>query len=272
MIKIEHSIFALPFAWFGLFAAQDTFPSLLTFIVFSLAMVCGRSFAMGINRILDVKIDTENPRTLMRPLVTGEITKKQALIFSLSMGVGLLIFSALLNIKCVILAIIILCLSVLYSYAKRFTFLCHFILGLILGLSPVAGWLATGTELTLTPILIGLGVMFWVAGFDIIYACQDFEFDLKQGLNSFPVKYGLNTALTFAGFFHINTIIFFLLSGLALNLNFYWYLIMATVSGLLIWQHKLVSHTNLSKVNIAFFYINAIISPLILLGFILCSP
>ncbi len=283
MIKIEHSIFALPFAWLGLFSAARGWPGLQTFILLSLAMISGRSFAMVMNRIADLRYDTANPRTAKRPLVTGEISMTQATIFAVGAAALLLLFSALLNVPCFWLGVLVLLLSLLYSYAKRFTWLCHFILGTVLGLSPLAGWLASGAvfiapPLTtlepsalafLPPLLLGLAVMFWVAGFDIIYACQDIEFDREHKLFSMPAHFGLDRALGLAAAFHANTVLFLLLGGWLLGLGLLWYVVLLVVAALLFWQHRMVSPSDLSKVNAAFFTLNAAVSPLIFIGVLL---
>lgn len=292
MIKIEHSIFALPFAWLGLFSASRGWPDWRSFILLSLAMVSGRSFAMTMNRIADLRYDAANPRTANRPLVTGEISPAQARVFAWSAAALLLLFSALLNAGCFWLGVLILLLSLLYSYAKRFTWLCHFILGAVLGLSPLAGWLAGGGIFTAAPpvfpaagmltpvaltdlsgsismVLVGLAVMFWVAGFDIIYACQDIDFDQRNRLFSMPAHLGLDRALGLAAAFHANTVLFLLLGGWFSGLGFLWYVVLAIVAALLFRQHRMVSPSDLSRVNAAFFTLNAAVSPLIFLGLVL---
>lgn len=285
MIKIEHSIFALPFAWLGLFSAAGGRPDLKTLTLLSLAMIAGRSFAMTANRIADLRYDAANPRTAGRPLVTGEISVTQAKIFAAGSAILLLLFSALLNAPCFWLGALVLALSLLYSYAKRFTWLCHFILGAVLGLAPLAGWLASGQVFTapppialasttlapsalafLPPLLLSLAVMFWVAGFDVIYACQDIRFDQEHKLFSMPARFGLDRALGLAAAFHANTVLFLLLGGWLLGLGFSWHAALLLVAALLFRQHRMVSPSDLSRVNAAFFTLNAAVSPLIFIG------
>lgn len=176
MIKIEHSIFALPFAFAGAFIASGGVPAWKPFVLLTIAMVAVRSFAMAFNRVVDLPFDRRNPRTQNRPLVTGEITRLQTWAFIVVMAVVFVLACAGLNRLCLMLSPLALGISALYSVMKRFTWLCHFVLGAVLGLAPLAGWLSVDPVFTLPAVLLFWGVLFWVAGFDILYSCQDTAF------------------------------------------------------------------------------------------------
>ncbi len=269
MIKIEHSIFALPFAYTGLTLAADGWPGFRVFFLFSLAMVSMRSFAMTFNRIADLPFDAKNPRTKMRPLVTGSISLSTAWIFLAATAFIFIASCAGLNTWCLYLSPVALFLGAFYSYTKRFTSLCHFILGTVLGLSPVAGWIAVGEPVPVTGWLFFFGVTFWVAGFDILYACQDASFDKNQGLYSMPARYGLPTALALSTMSHVCTAIFFALAGAGADLGPGWWIVWAGISTALIWQHTLISADDLKKVNLAFFTVNGFIGIALFIGVLL---
>ena len=209
MVKIEHSVFALPFAYLGAFLVAGGWPGWQPLLLLTVAMVAVRSFAMAFNRLADVRYDSLNPRTQSRPLVSGEIGKKETWLF---VGVCALVFvgcCALMNPVCLLLSPFALAISAFYSFVKRFSWLCHFVLGLVLALAPVAGWLSVQPGFAISLALFFLGVLFWVAGFDIIYSCQDVEFDVTNGLHSLPAAYGMASALHISFFCHVNTSLFF---------------------------------------------------------------
>jgi len=268
MIKIEHSIFALPFAWAGTILATGGWPDAWTLFLLTVAMVAIRSFAMAFNRIVDLPFDRANPRSASWPLVTGEITPWQTWRFCGLMAAMFILACMGMNNLCLALSPLALILAAAYSYTKRFTWLCHFMLGAVIGLAPVAGWLAVQPHFSLPPILLGLGVLFWIAGFDILYSCQDVTFDHDTGLHSLPVRFGLPGAMLIAAFCHVNTVLFLLLAGLALNLAPGWYLILVAVAGILWWEHRLVSPDKLENIRLAF-ALNGPISILLLLGAVL---
>ncbi len=269
MIKIEHSVFALPFAYLGAFLAQDGLPSIYTLFVLTVAMVGIRSFAMAFNRLVDLPIDSKNPRTKNRPLVTGEISVKQTKYFCLFMAGLFIVSCAFLNDLCFKLAIPTIIFAAGYSYTKRFTSLCHFWLGLTLGLAPVAGWISVDPSFNMTPILFLCGVTFWVAGFDILYSCQDVDFDRINSLNSMPSRFGLDKALMIAAFCHAVTSLFFFLGGLSAGLGIGWYVIWFIMSVVLYYEHKWVKPNDLSRVNMAFFTLNGLVSVGIFIGVLL---
>ncbi len=261
LVKIEHSVFALPFAYMGLFLASQGKFNFKEFTLVTLAMITIRSFAMAINRILDLPFDKQNPRTKDRPLVTGEISLKEAIIFSVVCAIIFILSCALLNKFCFKLSFIAIFLTGFYSLTKRFTFLSHFWLGAVLGLAPLGSWLAhTPSFSSITPILLFLGVMFWVAGFDILYACQDVSFDKKVGLHSLPKSLGIDSALYISLFCHVNASLFFFLTGFSASLGKIYFISCLLISFVLIWEHKLVKPDDLSRVNLAFFTMNGFVS------------
>lgn len=270
MIKIEHSIFALPYAWAGAFLAAHALPPLPILGWLTLAMIGVRSFAMTFNRIADVRYDRENPRTRQRPLVTGAITMRQAWLFTFFMA-AIFIFSCfMLNYTCLILSVPALGFAGFYSYLKRISPLSHYWLGATLGLAPLAGWLAVSPHtLGLSAILLFFAVTFWVGAFDVYYAFQDVDADIKAGLHSIPADFGGASAMALAAFSHVVTIIFLFLTGVAASLGWPWYVLVAGCAFLLCAEHRLVNPDDLSHVNTAFFTLNGIISPLILVGIIL---
>lgn len=270
MIKIEHSIFALPWAWAGAILAAGGMPPLLPLIMLTIAMIGVRSFAMGINRIADLPFDRENPRTCERALVTGEITLTQAWLFC---GVSALVFigaCACINSLCLSLALPALLFTAVYSLLKRLTPYCHYWLGACLGLAPLAGWLSVNpASLGLAPLLLFCAVTLWVGAFDVYYAFQDLDFDTAFELHSLPADKGPEAALTIAGFSHVLTSLFLLLFGLAAQLSLIWYAFWLGISLLLLVEHRIMRKQDLSRVNLAFFTLNGIVSPLVLLGIIL---
>ena len=274
MIKIEHSIFALPFAYIG-FALAATHAGLKTaelikpFLLLTIAMVAVRSFAMAFNRIVDLSIDSLNPRTQARPLVTGEITPKQTWTFIIIMAAIFLASCYGLTPLCFTLAPVALAVSAIYSLLKRFTWLCHFWLGTVLGLAPLAGWISIHPQFTLTAFCFFFGITFWVAGFDIIYSCQDVDFDKKMGLHSVPARFGVETALIISTFCHINTALLYLLAGWSAKLGWPYFAIWLITSCVLVWEHTIVSAEDLSRANTAFFTLNGIIAPAMLAGVLL---
>jgi 4-hydroxybenzoate polyprenyltransferase len=269
MIKIEHSVFALPFAFAGSFLAAGGWPGLWNLIVLTVAMVAVRSFAMAFNRYADLDIDRDNPRTRTRPLVTGELSTRFTLLFICATAVIFVAACALMNPLCLMLSPLALGLSAFYSFCKRFTRWCHFVLGTVLGLAPVAGWLSVDPVLTLPAVLLFLGVTFWVAGFDILYACQDAEFDLARGLHSMPSRLGLACALEVSTMSHVVTGLFFILAGWSAGLSVVYFCVALAVWLTLLYEHKLVRADDLSRVNVAFFTLNGVVAVALFLGVVL---
>lgn len=266
MIKIEHSVFALPFAFAGAFIASGGVPAWKPALLLTIAMVAVRSFAMAFNRVVDLPFDSRNPRTQNRPLVTGEITRLQTWGFIAVMALVFVLACAGLNRLCLLLSPLALGISALYSVMKRFTWLCHFVLGAVLGLAPLAGWLSVDPVFTLPAVLLFWGVLFWVAGFDILYSCQDTAFDIEVGLHSVPARFGIPTALVISTFCHVNTVVFFLLAGWAAGLSWAWYPVWGIVSLVLVLEHRLIRADDLSRVNMAFFTLNGVVSIVVFAG------
>ena len=270
MIKIEHSVFALPYAWAGAFLAARGLPSARSLIFLTIGMIAARSFAMAFNRLADLPFDRDNPRTQQRPLVRGVISQKQTWAFCALMAIIFIAACGALNTVCLWLAVPALLFAAIYSLLKRFTALCHFWLGATLGLAPLAGWLSVNpSSLGLPAILLFWAVTFWVAAFDIYYAFQDMDFDVAFELHSVPASLGADTALTLAAFSHAMTSIFLLLAGYAANLSWPWYIVWFGISVMLLLEHRLMKPQDLRHVNTAFFTLNGIISPVVLIGVLL---
>jgi 4-hydroxybenzoate polyprenyltransferase len=269
MIKFEHSVFALPFALVGaLLAARVTthgWPSLRQILWIIVAMVSARSAAMTINRIVDLRYDKENPRTKMRALATGALSVSFAWLFTI-MAIALFFVAAWqLNPLALKLAPVALAILFFYSFTKRFTHWSHLFLGFALGISPAAAWIAITGGLDGRMLILCAAVTLWVGGFDVLYACQDVQFDAEAGLYSVPKRFGIASALLFARTMHIGVVI--LLSWLATSFGLPWpaWAGIAVVAGLLAYEHSLVHANDLSKLNAAFFTVNGYISILFLL-------
>ncbi len=269
MIKIEHSVFALPFAFIGAFLAAGGWPGTWNLLVLTVAMVAVRSFAMAFNRLADLDIDRDNPRTQGRPLVTGELSRSFTMWFIAGTGVVFVAACALMNPLCLLLSPLALIWSGFYSYCKRFTMWCHFVLGSVLGLAPLAGWLCVDPAVTLPAVLLLCGVTFWVAGFDLLYACQDHEFDRKRGLHSIPARLGIAPALAISTFSHGVAAMFFLLAGWAASLGWVYFLVAGGVCLILLLEHLLVKADDMSRVNVAFFTMNGVIAVVLFFGVVL---
>jgi len=259
-IKIQHTIFALPFALMSAFIASNGVPPSDKLLWILLAMVGARSSAMSFNRIADVDYDRENPRTKERALPKGRIRKSYYIIF-LILSVLLFIFSCImLNRLALILSPAALLIVFFYSYTKRFTIFSHFFLGLSLSLAPIGAWVAIREEISIVSIVLGLAVIFWLAGLDIIYSCQDVEFDKSHGLFSFPAKLGIERALRLAALFHVIMMLFLFSLFFTGNLGLLYLGGIILIAGLLYYEHSIVRPDDLSKVNVAFFNVNGIIS------------
>lgn len=260
MIKFPHSIFALPFAFTGAIIAADGIPSLRAIVWITVAMVGARSGAMGINRVIDRKIDRENPRTRNRELPKGEIRLSEAILFT-GASIAIFIFAAyMLNPLCLKLSPVALAVLFIYSYTKRFTWATHFVLGLALSAAPLGAWIAVRGTFDAEIIPMGIAVIFWLAGFDTLYALQDIEFDKSHGLYSIPKRFGIKKALLLARIFHLITFIMLITTGVLFKLGIFYWLGMIVVAGLFIYEHSLVKESDLSKLDMAFFNMNGYIS------------
>lgn len=265
MIKFEHSVFALPFALTGALLAADGWPTWRQVLWIIVAMVAARSAAMTFNRIADVKIDALNPRTRQRALPAGKLTMAFAAGFTVIACIVFVFAASQLNRLAFELSPVALAVLMGYSYTKRFTWLSHFALGVCLGLSPVAAWIALRGDVKLGIVLLGVAVTLWVAGFDMIYACQDVDFDRKQGLASFPGRYGIRAALHGSTLLHI--LMLALLAVVVRIESLGWLAVVGVVlvAILLAYEHRLVKPSDLSRLNAAFFNINGYISVLFFL-------
>ncbi len=260
MIKFEHSVFALPFALTGAVLAVRGWPAWRQVFWIVVAMVGARSAAMTFNRIADWKLDALNPRTKSRALPTGQIGLGFAVLFTL-VSCGLLVVAAhQLNPLAFKLSPVAIAILLSYSFTKRFTLLSHLILGLCLGMSPPAAWIALRGELSVSVLLLGAAVMLWVAGFDIIYACQDVEFDHTLGLHSLPRRYGIRAALYSSAALHVVMLALLVAVMRMENLGWIAALGLLAVAALLAYEHALVKPSDLSRVNAAFFTVNGYIS------------
>lgn len=268
MIKFEHTIFALPFAFLGAVLAADGLPNWWQILWITVAMFGARSAAMTFNRIIDRKFDAENPRTANRELPSGKLSLNFAWMFFF-VSVALFEFAAYsLNWLTFALSPVALISVLGYSYAKRFTSFAHLILGLSLAISPSAAWIAVrGTLDSEIPILLSILVMMWTAGFDVLYACQDFEFDKRAGLRSIPARFGIKNSLNIARLFHVQAFIVLVLLYFVTGLNWLALVGVFLVGALMIYQHTLVKPNDLSKMNAAFFTTNAFVSVILFLTF-----
>jgi 4-hydroxybenzoate polyprenyltransferase len=260
MIKFEHTIFALPFAFTGALLALDGLPSLEQVIWIIAAMVGVRSAAMGFNRWADRDIDSENPRTQTRALPLGLVTPAQVLAFII-VSSGLLMLAAyMLNPLAFTLAPVALAIVFFYSYTKRFTFLSHAFLGLAISGAPMGAWIAVTGRFEFPALVLGVAVLFWLVGFDILYALQDLEFDQKAGLHSVPQRFGIRTSLLISRTAHLVTMLCLFWIYVLLPVGLLYLLGVLVALGLIIYEHSLVKESDLSKLNIAFFNMNGYIS------------
>lgn len=259
MIKFEHSIFALPFAFMGAFLAQRGIPDWDKLFWILMAMVGARSVAMAFNRLVDMKIDAINPRTRERALPSGKISPVWVCGFIIFWAVVFVFSSYNLNRLVFCLSPVALAIVMAYSYAKRFTWFTHIFLGIADGIAPLAGWLAIKPVFETVPFWLFAGVAFWVAGFDILYACLDYDFDRKEGIYSIPARFGIKKALYISIFFHILTLICFFSVGVAARLTPVYFYGMVFISLLLVGEHFIIKPHDFSRINMAFFTINGFI-------------
>lgn len=264
LIKFEHTIFALPFAYLGMLLAAQGWPTWGQFFWITIAMAAARTLAMGSNRIADRWLDARNPRTAQRPPITGAISPHTAWVGTIIAGCVLALAAWQLSTLTFILLPGAYLFLIGYSFSKRFTWLSHFVLGFTDGLAPIGAWAAIRNSLFSSqdlPAWILLGVVtFWIAGFDMIYACQDIDFDRQEGLQSMPARFGISAALRFSSICHIITIGLLISLGFTSQLNWPYWIGLVITAGLLTWEHLLVKPDDLSKLDLAFFNINGYIS------------
>jgi len=263
MIKFSHTVFAFPFALMGATLAalaSGRPPSAAQVGWICLAMVGARTAAMGLNRIIDARIDAQNPRTSGRPLPAGKVTPAEAWLLVVVATAVLLLAAAMLNPLCLALAPVALGFFVLYAYCKRFTALAHVVLGICLAAAPVGAWIALRGDLGWPVLALGVAVLCWVAGFDIFYALQDVDFDRAAGLHSLPVRLGVRKAILLGKLLHGGMVALLLLLPLGLPLGGLYYVGVTVISAMIAWEHQLVQPADLSKLNAAFFNMNGYIS------------
>ena len=255
LVMFEHSIFSLPFIFIAMIVAADGWFGFGLLLLGALAAVSARNFAMGLNRFADRDIDAQNPRTSSRPNVDGRLDASSILIFTLVNAVAFVGVAYIINPLAFALSFPILLILGSYSYFKRFSSLAHIVLGVSLGLAPIAGVVAVSAEITVWSVLLSLGVLFWVAGFDLLYSLQDMEFDKEKGLHSIPSKYGAQTTLLLSSLFHILTILFWALFVWVAQLGFFANMAVVLSAMMLSYEHYLV-RKDFTKIDRAFFTVN----------------
>ena len=271
MIKVAHSVFALPFALASLLIASHGRPGLRLLVLVVAAMVLARAAAMAFNRLVDARFDAKNPRTSGRALPAGRLSRGFAAGFVVACAATFVAVSASINGLCLSLSPVALAVVLGYSYAKRFTSLCHLWLGVALAISPLAAWISvTGVvdASTWIPGLLAFAVLFWVAGFDLIYACQDVDFDRREGLHSLPARLGPVRALALARAFHVATVAGLAGAGALARRGWPWWSALALVAALLFWQHRVADPAQPRRLELAFFRLNAAVGPLVLVAVI----
>ncbi|MDI6735583.1 MAG: UbiA-like polyprenyltransferase [bacterium] len=260
LIKFQHTIFALPFALISMLVCANGLPQFKVIFWILVAMVSARSSAMAFNRVVDLRFDALNPRTQNRPLVLGKISVKSVWLFMVTTAIIFIISAYMLNNLAFYLSPLALAILYFYSFTKRFTWLTHIFLGLSLAIAPIGVWIAINPQIAVLPLILGLAVLFWVAGFDIIYATLDFEFDETHRLHSMVVNFGIPKALLISRVMHLFMVVLLLWFGVLAQLGLFFFIGVFIVALMLIYEHSLVKPTDLSKVNIAFFNINGLVS------------
>ncbi len=265
LVMFSHTIFSFSFALVSMVIAAKGLPQIFTLIWIVVCFMGARTGANAINRVIDAEIDARNPRTAGRQIPKGEIKKREVIVLTAICFLVMLFGAYKLNWICLALSPVALFLLIIYSYTKRFTYLCHLILGVTCACAPVGAWLAVTGEFALVPLMMGAANTLWVAGFDIIYGSQDYEFDRANGLNSIPAKFGVRNALLIAMFFHIITLFCLLAIGVLVpQLGIIYCIGLAVIAGLFVVEYKMVSPTNLTNVNIASYNVNQLVSIVLL--------
>lgn len=261
LVMFSHTIFSLSFAVVSMVLASGGIPKIRTVFFILVCFMGARTGANAINRVIDAEIDARNPRTMGRQIPKGEINKKEVVVFTALCFLIMLYGAYRLNLVCLLLSPVALVLLIGYSYCKRFTFLCHFVLGVTCACAPVGAWLAVTGRLDWVPLLLGAANTLWVAGFDIIYGCQDYDFDKKSGLHSVPVQFGVKNALRIAAFLHTVTLLCLLAAGiLSPAFGMVYGIGIVLIAALFVAEYRMVSPENLVNVNIASYSVNQIVS------------
>lgn len=274
MVRLSHSLFAMPFAIGSMWVAANGFANMSALQILKLVlpivacMVCARNASMGFNRIVDAKIDAQNPRTAKRHLPMGTLSKKSAIIFVAINGALFVAFACALNMLAGILALPVLLLLLSYSYWKRFSWLCHWFLGFAIGMSPLGAWIAVRGEFAMFPIFLLLILMLWMGGFDIIYSTQDELIDRQMGLKSVPARFGRKRALQIAFISHVAMLILCAVFGFVWHVGAPWWIVTTLMAASIFYIHLFRKSDDLDTMNRDFFLANVAISVLVMLGLI----
>ena len=266
LVKLEHTVFALPYAYTGAILALGEVPSASQLVWITVAMVGARSLAMALNRLIDAAIDARNPRTARREIPAGLLSRSNVIAFAVASLIVFLVAVWQLAPITRWLWPIPVAGFVIYPYLKRFTWLCHPFLGVVDGLAPVGGWVAVTNHVDPTSFLLGGAVALWIGGFDIVYATMDLDIDRAQGLHSIPRRFGIATALRITRVFHLLSVLLLIWLGIALGLGPLYYLGVAVVAALLGYENSIVSADDLSRVDMAFLTMNGVIALVFLAG------
>ncbi len=267
MIKFSHTIFALPFALSAVVLAwQNQEPSVMDLVWIIIAMAGARSAAMGCNRIVDARFDAKNPRTANREIPSGILSENQALVFVLVSSLVFILSAYMLSFLCFALSFPVLLVLCFYSYTKRFTSLCHLFLGFAIGLAPAGAWVALTGSIHWGILWLSLSLMTYIAGFDVLYSCMDAEFDKDQGLFSLPVCLGLSRAMMVSGLLHVLTLVCLYLMYSAFSMHPVFLISLGIIALLLTAEHFMVNPRDLSRIHMAFFHINSLVSICLFLG------
>jgi 4-hydroxybenzoate polyprenyltransferase len=265
MIKFSHSVFALPFAFTSALIAASGVPAPRQIFLIVVAMVGARSGAMGLNRIIDRKIDAANPRTAGRELPRGAISVPETILFVIVSFGFLMLAAYMLNPLCLKLSPVAMAVLFVYSYTKRFTWVSHFVLGISISAAPLGSWIAVKGSFDLSILPLAFAVIFWLAGFDVLYALQDIEFDRSHGLYSIPKRFGVKKSLYLARILHAISFFLLIVNGRIFGLGVLYWAGMVITSGLFIYEHSLIKENDLSKLDMAFMNMNGYISMTIFL-------
>lgn len=266
LIKFSHTIFSLPFAVMSAFIGAEGMPGIRQLLLILCALVAARSCAMSFNRLVDAGYDIDNPRTSYRIQLQGIIGKVNLWFFTVSCTLLFIVFAGMLNRLCLFISPLALLIIFGYSYTKRFTNLSHLVLGLSLALSPIGAWIGVTGEINIAPFILALAVLLWTAGFDIIYACQDLQHDIKAGLYSIPKKMGIKNSLILSSILHFLMVIVLFIFMYFAKLNFVYFGGVCFVSIMLVYEHSLIKPHDLSKISLAFFTVNGIISMILMVA------
>ena len=259
LVKVEHSVYALPFAYAGAVLAEQRIPSWPTLVWITVAMVAARSAAMALNRLIDAGIDARNPRTAGRELPTGSLSRAEVVAFTVaSLGV-LVLATFFLSPPCRYLWPIVVAAFIVYPYTKRYTWFCHYALGLTDGLAPAAAWVAVSGHIALSPVLLFVAVGLWVGGFDVIYAIFDLDFDRQEGIHSLPVKIGWRRSLLVAALSHLAAVGLLVAVGPLLGLGWIYVAGCLLVAALLAWSHVDIARRGLQQVGMGFMTVNGVV-------------